>query len=43
MAPRIVKVEPFDLVVSGSAGARGPAASIAPIERDGRAWNEEYE
>jgi glucose-6-phosphate 1-dehydrogenase len=28
---------------SHAAGAWGPAASIALIERDGRAWNEETE
>ena len=26
-----------------AAGAWGPAAAIALIERDGRTWNEEYE
>jgi hypothetical protein len=41
MAPEIAKVEPFDLVVF--AGAWGPAASIALVERDGGAWNEEFE
>ncbi len=41
MAAEIVKAEPYDLVVFG--GARDPAASIARIERDGGAWNEEFE
>ncbi len=41
MAAKIVKVERYDLVVFG--GAWGPAASIALVERDGDAWNEEFE
>ncbi len=41
MAAKIVKVEPYDLVVFG--GGWGPAASIALVERDSGAWNEEFE
>ncbi len=41
MVAKIVKVEPHDLVVF--ADASGPAASIGLVERDGRAWNEEFE
>ena len=41
MAPKVAKVEPFDLVVFS--GVWSSAASIALVERDGGVWNEEFE
>ena len=41
MVAKVVKVEPYDLVIFGGGG--DPAAAMALVERDGGAWNEEFE